>query len=332
MKHSLSALTVYCITLCIIIFSGGCSKHAPSEKNSIAMSLTRTVTTLDPALAGDSASRSLAAAFYDTPLQYKYVKGSYELEPASLETMPQISENGRKYTLTLRKDLYFQEGRAYRNAPPEERQVKASDLAFSIMRLADARLNSPGYGLIRGKIKGIEKFRAATMKAPKNSLAVYDTPPEGLKALSDNILEIELEQEDPRFHYALALPFFSIVSRRELEKANLDITRTTAGSGAFILSKFNGDHSLEMIKYKDFRSEYYNSVRLPAADKITCYFVKQPFAAWLMFLQGNLDYYSLDGENFNATVDENGNLADALVKRGIQLLSAPQLETNYIGL
>lgn len=50
-----------------------------------------------------------------------------------------------------------------------------------------------------------------------------------------------------------------------------------------------------------------------------------------MFLQGELDYCSLSGENFEAVVNDEMELSPALRKRGIRLISAPDLQTNYIG-
>lgn len=50
-----------------------------------------------------------------------------------------------------------------------------------------------------------------------------------------------------------------------------------------------------------------------------------------MFLQGNLDYYVLDGENFAAVVNENLQLASSLTRRGIVLERTPEFQTNYIG-
>ena len=46
------------------------------------------IATLDPALAADTASQYMTAAFYDTPLQYSYTKRPYGLEPSMLQTMP----------------------------------------------------------------------------------------------------------------------------------------------------------------------------------------------------------------------------------------------------
>ena len=65
----------------------------------------RKIATLDPALAADTPSQYMIAAFYDTLLQYSYTKRPYELEPSMLESMPSLSADRKTYRCTLRKDL-----------------------------------------------------------------------------------------------------------------------------------------------------------------------------------------------------------------------------------
>ena len=217
--------------------------------------------------------------------------------------------------------------------------MTARDLVFSILRLADARIQSTGYWLIRGKIRGIEKFRTATRNAPRGSLEPYDQGCEGLRVVDEYTFEIELNQPDPRFIFALAMPYFGAVSRRAVEFYGEKFADTPAGSGPFILTYWNKDYVIKMKRYGDFREEFFRDAenpldrtrKLPLLDEVVCYLVKQPLAAWLMFLQGELDYCALDGENFDALVNEDRQLSSALTKRGIRLFSAPEFQINYIG-
>jgi ABC-type oligopeptide transport system substrate-binding subunit len=71
------------------------------------------IKTLDPALASDLASRDMVAAFYDRLLQYDYSSRPYKLIPSMLESMPEISKNGKVYTFKLRDDLYFRDDRCF---------------------------------------------------------------------------------------------------------------------------------------------------------------------------------------------------------------------------
>lgn len=295
------------------------------------------IATLDPALAADTSSQYMVGAFYDTPLQYSYMTRPYRLEPAMLESLPEISSDMRTFRCRLKKGLLFQKSGCF----PDDRarQVTSHDMVFSILRLADARIQSTGYWLVRDKIRGIDKFREATRIAPRGNMEPYDRGCEGLRVVDGLTFEIELEQPDPRFVFALAMPYFSAVSRRAVEAYGEKFADRPAGSGPFVLTRWDKDYVIKMKRNAEFREEYFRDAqnpadrtrKLPLLDEAVCYLVKQPLAAWLMFLQGELDYCALDGENFDALVNENGQLSPALARRGIRLFSSPQFEVNYIG-
>ncbi len=310
-----------------------------SETATVVMSLGQRIATLDPALAGDTTSQYVAAAFYDTPLQYEYDRKGYRLKPSMLKKMPEISADGKVFRCELREDLYFQDGPPFHGLEKSARQVKARDLVFSLLRLADARLHSPGYWLVRGKITGLDDFRKRSAKAEKNDFSPYDTGCAGLKVLDDFTFEIHLDTPDPRLAYALALPYCAAVSRRAAEYYGEDFADHPHGSGPFLLAEWSKDYLIRMRRNPEFREETFPGAerpddrkrRLPLSDEIICYLVKQPLASWLMFLQGELDFYALDGDNFEAVVNEDLELAPTLRARGIRLIQAPELQTNYIG-
>lgn len=102
---------------------------------------------LDPQL---SYTQEGWSAMYDTYLPlltYKRANGQEggEVVPALAEALPEISDDGKTYTLTLRKGLKYSDGTP----------VKASDFKSSMERLFE--INSPGFFYYEG-IVGAEKF------------------------------------------------------------------------------------------------------------------------------------------------------------------------------
>ena len=315
-----------------------CSDQEESVENHVVMSLGRMVTTLDPALAADSPTLGVCAAFYDTLVQYQYGSSEYKLEPAMLREMPVLQKDGKSYLCTLRDDLYFQEAPCFPDKA--SRKVTSRDVVFSLLRLADSRLNSPAYWILRDNVEGAENFRSLTAKAAMNDFTPYDSGISGLKILNKKQFLISGKTKNPRLCYLLALPNCAIVSRRAVEYYGTEnFAEKPCGSGPYKLHDWKKDHSIIMVRNPDYREEYYEAAedpadrkkRLPLADKITCYLVRQNVSSWLMFLQGELDFYTLDGDQFQALVKEDGNLAPALQERGIRLMRAPLQETNYIG-
>ncbi|MBO4305124.1 MAG: hypothetical protein J6A21_11105 [Lentisphaeria bacterium] len=308
------------------------------EGRVLRVSIGKRITSLDPALASDSYSQKLVSAIFDTPLQYAYTqKKPVRLEEGMLEKMPEFSPDGKKILLTLRKGLFFHEDKCFPDG--KSRKVTAEDLRFSILRLADPRLMSGGYWLVRGKIEGLEKFRKAAEKSPPGDFSAYKEDVDGLKVLDEHTLQITLKNPDPRFIYALAMPFFSVVSERCARFYGEEFADHPVGSGPFVMKEWTKDHRMILKRFSGYRKEFYKDAAnafcrkkpLPFLDRVECYFVRQDLASWLMFLQGKLDYCSLEGEKFDAVSDSSGNLIPALRKRGMRLLSAPFFEVNYIG-
>lgn len=308
-----------------------CGKKAPDadQPKVLHTCINKILTALDPALAADTVSQFMTASFYDTPLQYVYDGGPYRLEPSMLKTMP-VSADSTVFECELRDDLYFQPNPCFPGKDRQIRKVTAKDAVFSILRLADIRVKSTGFWLIRGKIKGLETFREKTRRAAPDDFSAYDSGCEGLKVLDDRRFVITLNSPDPRFIYALAMPYFSIVSRKAVEFWKDRFADHPAGSGPFILTSWKKDYQIRMRKNPEYRPEK-SGEKLPRLDEIICSFIKQPLAAWLLFLQGELDYFALDGENFAAVVNDRLELSSTLLKRGIRLSRAPEFQTNYIG-
>jgi len=132
-------------------------------------------------------------AMYDTYLPlltYKRANGveGSKVVPGLAESMPEISNGGKTYTLTLRKGLKYSDGTP----------VKASDFKSSIERLF--KINSPGSGFY-STIVGAEKF-AETKQG--------GIP--GIKA-DDKTGKIEIELETPRgtFTQELGLLFAAVL-------------------------------------------------------------------------------------------------------------------------
>lgn len=294
------------------------------------------VKTLDPVRADDLASRDLAALVYDTLLQYDYTARPYKLVPSMLTKMPEISADHCSYELELRDDLYFHPAPCFKDR--ESRRVTARDVRFTLLRFADVRIHSPVYWMFRNKIKGLDKFRQATRSAAQNDWSVYDMEIPGIKVISDRKLRITLESGDPRFLYMLAIPNAGIVSCRAVRYYGTRFSHNPAGSGPFVLKRWIPNLKLEFIRNPEFRKEYFPQAAnpadrnrpLPLLSGITVYQIRQPMTAWMLFLQGKLDYNALDKDNRETLLSGN-DLIPALKRRQINLLSNPEFEIRYVG-
>ncbi len=320
-------------------FGCGQDNTTPASSRTIHVSSGGRIKTLDPALASDLASRDMVAAFYDRLLQYDYSSRPYKLVPSMLESMPEISKNGKVYIFKLRDDLYFRDDRCFLKKDKATRRVSSRDVEFSFLRIADGRLFSPVFWMFRGKIAGINAFRYATGDAGKNDYSLYEKGIRGFKVIDDRTFKIVLSEPDPRFLYALAIPTASIVSRRAVEYYGENFAENPVGSGPFYLKNWIRDYQMILERNPEYRREFFADAddpadrtrSLPLADRIVCSMIKQPVSGWLLFLQGGLDMSTVNKDNFQSVVGGGGELSPALSARGIRLVRVPEFEIRYIG-
>lgn len=322
--------------LLAVLCTVGCERAGTEKEELVELRLSSggQVKTLDPILADDAPSRNLAAALFDTLLEYDYLARPYRLRPSMLRAMPEVSADGKRWTFALRPDLLFAADPCFDGV---SRQVTARDVIFSFLRLADARNHSPVYWTIRGKIEGVDAFREASLHAKVGDFSLYDRGVAGLRALDETTLELTLTAPDPRFEYTLALPWLGVVSRRAAEYyAEREPLRPPVGSGPFVVAEFQRDYQLILERNPAFRHELFPGAAseadrtrpLPLAGRIVCPIVKQPMAAWLLFLQGNFDLAALDKDTQEIA---EGKLPPALEQRGMELIRIPEFEIRYVG-
>lgn len=338
----LKELTTSLFCISFVLLSGcGENKSVNADKNQRVMFVSSggRVKTLDPALASDLSSRNMVASFYDTLIQYDYTARPYTLVPSMLKSMPTVDKEMKTYHFTLRDDLWFRHDKCFDDNALEKRKITSKDVAFSFLRIADGRLYSPVFWMFRGKIKGIDQFRAATLQPGANFKQLYDKGIEGIEIIDSRRFTIHLSVPDPRFLYALAIPYASIVSRTAVEYYGDEFAEHPVGSGPFIMTEWIRDYRITMERNPEYRYELFPSAQnpadrkrpLPLLDKVVCYIVKQPLSAWLMFLQGELDMSALNKDNFDAVVGNDRKLVPALARRGIKMLQIPEFEVRYIG-
>jgi peptide/nickel transport system substrate-binding protein len=140
------ALVVAMLTMVAIGLSS-CGSSGGKEGGTLTGSYASFPDYLDPALSYTAEGWTAMYNTYLPLLTYKHADGEEgaEVVPALAESLPEISPDGKTYTLTLRKGLEYSDGTP----------VKASDFASSVERIF--KLNSPGTPFYEG-IVGAEEF------------------------------------------------------------------------------------------------------------------------------------------------------------------------------
>src|SRR5436190_21943805 len=70
-------------------------------------------TNFDPAAVSDLYSHNIIEDIIEPPLTYDFLARPAKLKPETLEAMPEVTDEGRTYTLKLRKGIYFSDDPAF---------------------------------------------------------------------------------------------------------------------------------------------------------------------------------------------------------------------------
>ena len=318
-----------------VALASGCARPPGSPPEPCLRRADTTVPSLDPAQASSLAAGRAVALCYETPLQFDYAARPYRLAPyACME--PEISPDGIEITLRLRDDVWFGPADCFAT-PDKRRKATAHDIVYSLKRLADAKLASPGFWLLDGKVEGVAAFREASRdtRAPTD----YSREISGIRALDDKTVLIRLVKPSSEFLWTLALPYAAIVPHEAVERlGNEKFGAAEAGSGPFRLADWRSGHSMLFVRREGRNPERDATPALPgsAAGAVPYASVEilsmgDPSTRWLSFLSGAFDIAeNISRDDWDSVVMPDGSLSPALARQGVRLAAAPAMETTYL--
>jgi peptide/nickel transport system substrate-binding protein len=224
---------------------------------------------LDPALSYTVAGWQALADTNLPLLTYKRAKGTEgaKLIPALAEAMPEVTDGGKTYTLTLRDGMKYSDG-----SP-----VKANDFEHTIKRVIN--LESGGSSFYTSNIVGAEEYqKAGKSKGDISGITADD---------ATRKITIKIKQASGQFPFILAMDFAGLVPG-DTPFEN-ETKSPPAGVGPFKITSVQTGRSFVMEKNAD----YPEIEGLPAAklDKITINAVTQDSRAITDVLQNKADYY-----------------------------------------
>lgn len=219
-----------------------------------------------------------------------------------------ISEDGKTYTFHLRNDIFFHDDSCFVNG--KGRKATARDAEFSLKRLLDPKLASPGawvLGLVDAK-EGVPL----------------------INAVNDSLLTIRLNRSYPPFLGLLSMQYCSLIPEEAVINYGQDFRNHPVGTGPFSFAMWKEGVKLVLVK-NDRYFEYENGVRLPYLDAVSISFIIDKQSAFLEFVKGNLDFMSgLDASYKDELLTPSGKL-NSKYETIIHMESQPYLNTEYLG-
>jgi ABC-type transport system substrate-binding protein len=289
----------------------------------------------DPAQLTDIYSRIITAHIYEGLYGYDHLARPFKIKPVTAVTLPEISDNFRRFLIRVKPGIYFQDDPVFKGKP---RELVAEDYVYSIKRFADPRWKSPAYASVQElRILGLHALREAALKnkAPFD----YDTPIEGMRAMDRYALEFKLEQPSPRsLVQVLATPdLWGAVAREVIEAAGDKTMERPVGTGPFRLAAWTRSARVVLERNPTYREIRYDAEpnaddaegqallarfkgqRLPMVDRVEISIIDEQQPRWLSFLNEQHDLLERLPFEFVNQAAPNGRLAPGLATRGIRL-------------
>ena len=297
MKSISSYLSVICIVLTFV--SCGKDREQIDDKLVFRYNESSNITSLDPAFSKVQSNIWACNHLYNGLVQ---LDDSLHIKPDIAKSWT-ISEDAMTYTFTLRKDVYFQKHILFGTG--STRAVNATDFEYSLNRLKDEKVASPGGWVLQN----VASFKATT----------------------DSTFQIKLAKPFPAFLGLMTMKYASVVPKEVVEHYGTDFRSHPVGTGPFQFKLWEENVKLVLRKNPLYFEKDSEGNRLPHLEAVAITFLPDKQSGFLQFIQGKLDFTSgLDPSYKDEILTQVGDLQPKY-KDEVNLITGPYLNTEYLG-
>jgi ABC-type transport system substrate-binding protein len=297
----MKSIITYISTLCIVLTFASCGKDSTKNKDHLVFRYNESanITSLDPAFSKVQSNIWACNHIFNGLLQ---LDEKLNIQPDIAKSWT-ISPDAKTYTFTLRKDIYFQKHILF--GKDSTRTVNASDFEYSLNRLLDEKVASPGGWVLQN----VESF----------------------KAENDSIFEIKLIKPFPAFLGLMTMKYASVVPKEIVSHYGSDFRSHPIGTGPFQLKLWEENVKLVLRKNPLFYEKDEKGNTLPYLEAVAITFLPDKQSGFLQFIQGKLDFTSgLDPSYKDDILTQTGELQPKY-KDEVNLITGPYLNTEYLG-
>jgi oligopeptide transport system substrate-binding protein len=298
-------------------------------------------TGFDPQAVGDIYSNYVNRAIFDPLYRYDYLARPYKLVPNTAAGMPQIVDDGKTWTIHLRKGIYFADDPVFK---AKRRELVAADYVYAIKRILDPKMRSNSLQMVEGRFVGAD---AVVAKAKTTGHFDYDAPIEGLQAIDRYTLRFELVFADYELLSNLTTTAMSAVAREVIE-AHADASgwamANPVGTGAYRLKDWRRGQRIILEANPGYRDERYPAPagaadqalvkglagrHLPLVPNVDISIIEEAQPRLLAFQQKALDFVAVPVTLVTNVLDAGNRLKPAFSKASVRLERAIQPAISY---
>ncbi len=280
------------LTLVLAACSNGTDSSRIEGQKVYRHSLDGAPSSLDPVQSATIYANHLVVNIYDTLYSYEYLTRPYQIKPNLAISMPEVSEDGLSYTISIKQGVEFADDPAFPDG--RGRELTADDFVYSLKRHFDKKNRSQGAWLWQGRIVGLDDWKAAGSD--------YAAEIEGLRALDRYSIQIKLVKPYPQLTHTLAQGYSAIVPGEAVEHYGREFSVRPVGSGPFRLDLIDSVKAV-LLPNPKFRQEpidlaaegydeaihgKYNIKQIdgkspPLLDRLEVHFIKESLSRWNSF-------------------------------------------------
>jgi len=261
------------------------------------------IETLDPQQYAESPSFDVLRAIYEGLYQFDYLANPPRLTPVTATALPEITNDGRTWTMHVQPGIYFTPDPAFKG---RKRELTAEDYVYSLKRWLDPNSERGGAPITAAAIVG---GREALDAAKRTGRWDPDRPIDGLRALDRYTLQLQLTEAN----YPVIEGYVTLgaVAREVVEARGGDLRSYAVGTGAFRLKEIRRGSRITLEANPDYRGRPFPSSSLasdqaleasmrggkfPRVAEIQLDVIEEESARLLEFDRGNLDAIVLRSE------------------------------------
>ena len=282
----------------------------------------------DPQATSDLVSNYVNREIFDPLYRYDYLARPYKVVPNTAAALPEISADGRTWTIKLKPGIYFTDDPAFKG---QRCELTAADYVYSFKRLIDPRLRSNNAYILDERLAGAKEAIDAAKKTGKFD---YDAPFEGAQAVDRYTIRLKLLF--PAYDLLEDLTSSSTAAvAREVVTTYGDpsgwIMEHPVGTGPYYLKSWRRGQQVVLEANPGFRDFRFpesaqpedrailtrmRGKKLPAIGRVEIAVIEESNPRLLAFEKGELDYITVPTDLVQKMLDQD-KLKPEYVARGI---------------
>jgi len=301
-------------------------------------------TGFDPAPVQDYYSAHILRMVFDPLYVPGYLERPYRPVPDTADGMPEISADGKVWTIHVKKGIYFADDPVFKG---KKRELTAQDYVYSWERVVDPKVRSPNAYYLNGKLVGLDE---AVAKARATGKFDYDAVIPGLRALDRYTLQLTLTKTDYTLLSYVEQTALSAVAREVVDAygdASTWVMEHPVGTGPYRLKSWRRGQKIVLEANPGYREEYFPDAppgadaetravaaqmrgkRLPQIGTVEITIIEEPSPLLLAFDARTLDYFNVPVDLTASVIGSDGKLLPAYANAGVTLHTIVQNALGY---